>query len=95
MPEFNQKETSDDQIKQPIPRKEIWMFIIVMIVFTIGMVFLLIYDVSAWWIWYLYFAIWTLIEYRIAKNIHLKWWVWLLIIMAILSVDFIVFEFVE
>lgn len=53
-------------------KKEIERFVFVMIVFTIGMAVLLLYNVSAWWVWYIYFAVWTLVEYTIAKNINLK-----------------------
>lgn len=71
------------------------MFIYVMIAFTIGMGLLLFYDVSAWWIWYIYFMIWTLIEYKIAKNIKLKWWHWSIIILGIISTDWIVVELID
>ena len=84
-----------ESLAKPNSRKDIWMFIIVMAVFTFGMVLLLIYDVSAWWIWYLYFVIWTLIEIRIARNIKLKWWHWVIIILVILSIDILVFELIE
>lgn len=70
-------------------------FAFVMIVFTIGMALLLLYDVSAWWIWYIYFAVWTLVEYKIAKKINLKWWHWVLIIIAILLIDWLVLELIE
>lgn len=76
-------------------KKEMKRFIFVMVVFTIGMALLLFYDVSTWWIWYIYFAIWTLIEIRIAKNIKLKWWHWGLIITVILLIDWIVLELIE
>jgi len=76
-------------------KKEIKLFVLVMIAFTIGMAILLFYDVSAWWIWYIYFVVWTLIEVKIAKNIKLKWWHWVLIILAIISFDWIVLELIE
>lgn len=66
-----------------------------MIVFTIGMALLLLYDISSWWIWYIYFVIWTLIEVKIAKNIKLKWWYWVMIIAVIISIDWIVLELIE
>lgn len=66
-----------------------------MITFTIGMTVLLLYNVNVWWIWNIYFAVWTLIEYKIAKNINLKWWQWALIIIAITSIDWIVLELIE
>lgn len=76
-------------------RKEVRLFVIVMIVFTIGMAILLFYEVSTWWFWYIYFAVWTWIEFKIAKNIKLKWWHWVLIILAIISIDWVVLELVE
>jgi hypothetical protein len=85
-------ETDSDTSQE---KKEIRLFVFVMIIFTIGMAFLLFYEVSAWWIWYIYFAIWTLIEYKIAKNIKLKWWYWIVIIAAILCFDWIVIELIE
>lgn len=78
-----------------LQKKEIKRFVFVMIVFTIGMALLLFYDVSSWWIWYLYFGIWTLIELKIAKNINLKWWHWVLIITAIIAVDWMVLELID
>ncbi|NNE16374.1 MAG: hypothetical protein HKN51_15445 [Saprospiraceae bacterium] len=76
-------------------KKDIQRFTLVMFIFTFGMAGMILYDVSAWWIWYLYFAVWTLIEWRIAQNIKLKWWYWVLIIIGILILDIIVVEFVE
>lgn len=76
-------------------KRELRLFVLVMVLFTIGMVFLLIFEVSKWWIWYLYLAVWTLIEYRIAKNIKLKWWWWAIIIAAILALDIVVMELVD
>lgn len=84
----------DNKALVPNQSNEIKLFIIFMIVFTTGMAIMLIYDVSAWWIWYIYFAVWTLIEFRIARNIKLKWWWWVLIIIGVLLVDFLVIEFV-
>ena len=59
------------------------------------MAFLLFFEVSAWWIWYIFFAIWTIIEYRIAKNIKLKWWHWILIIVVIILIDLLVLELIQ
>jgi hypothetical protein len=80
---------------EELQKKEIKLFIVVMIAFTIGMAFLLFYDVSTWWIWYIYFVIWTLVEVRVAKNIKLKWWHWVIIIAIIISIDWIVLELIE
>lgn len=76
-------------------RKDVRLFVLIMVVFTLGMALLLFYEVSAWWIWYIYFAVWTILEIRVAKNISLKWWHWFLIIVAILGIDWIVLEVVE
>ena len=76
-------------------KKGMRKFIFVMVVFTIGMALLLFFEVGTWWIWYIYLAVWTLIEYRIAKNIELKWWHWILIICAILAIDWIVLELID
>lgn len=76
-------------------RKDVRLFVLIMVVFTFGMALLLFYEVSAWWIWYIYFAVWTLLEFLVAKNIKLKWWHWVLIIAVILFVDWIVLELVE
>lgn len=76
-------------------RKDVRLFVLIMVVFTLGMALLLFYEVSAWWIWYIYFAVWTILEIRVAKNINLKWWHWALIIVAILSIDWIVLEVVD
>jgi len=73
-------------------RKEMILFILVMLVFTSGMIFLIIVDISNWWVWCLYFIIWTHLELKIAKNIKLKWGWWLLIISALLIIDYVVLE---
>ena len=78
----------------PAAKKDIINFSIIMVVFTIGMVIMLIYDVSVWWIWYIYFAVWTIAEVKIAKNMHLKWWHWALIITGILLLDVLIVELV-
>ena len=84
--------TSGSEEMQKIEMKR---FVLVMIMFTIGMALLLFYDINAWYIWYIYFAIWTLIEYKIAKKINLKWGHWVGIILAIISIDWIVLELID
>ena len=95
MNQKNIKTELADKDSKELQKKEIKLFIFVMVAFTIGMAFLLFYDVSAWWIWYIYFIIWTLIEVKIAKNIKLKWWHWVIIIAVIISIDWIVLELIE
>ncbi len=92
--ENNQPKTTIEDA-EALQRKEIKLFILVMVVFTMGMAILLIYEVSAWYIWYIFFAIWTLLEVRIAKNMKLKWFWWTLIILAIIFIDFLVMELLK
>lgn len=95
---MNQKKGKTENPRKEVQstnKKEIRLFVIVMVVFTIGMAILLFYEVSAWWIWYIYLIGWTLIEFKIARNISLKWWHWTLIIAVLLSTDWIVLEVVE
>ena len=70
-------------------------FIGVMIVFMIGMIVMLINHVYQWWIWLIYLAVWTYAEMKIAQNIHLKWWAWVLIILGLSLIDYIVYQYVN
>ena len=94
MNQENNKTKNADIDSEALQKKEIKSFVFVMIVFTIGMAILLLNKVSAWWIWYIYFIIWTLVEVKIAKNIKLKWWWWLIIITIIVLIDFLILELV-
>lgn len=76
-------------------RTEIIKFTVVMIVFIIGMIFLLINKVTTWWIWAIYITVWTVVEGRIAMNIHLKWWHWVLIIGGLTVIDLIIIKMVH
>lgn len=75
--------------------KDLIKFIGVMVIFTIGMIVMLLNHIHQWWIWVIYIAIWTYAELKIAKNIHLKWWVWVLIIAGLGVVDYIVYQFIN
>lgn len=70
-------------------------FILIMLIFMIGMVAMLIYKISNPIIWIIFFTLWTLIELRIIKNIHLKWWVWGLIILGLSVMDYFVIQWVK
>ena len=65
-------------------------FSLVMLVFLTGMILLMIKRVEKIWIWVLYITIWSWIEMRIAKNIHLKWWAWLIVLSGIFGIDILV-----
>ena len=70
--------------------KDMRNFIIVMIVFTIGMIVMVANHIHEWGIWAIYITIWTLVEGYIAKDFKLKWWVWVLILLGLSVIDAIV-----
>ena len=66
-----------------------------MLVFIIGMVIMMLYGIHDPWIWIAYIVLWTWLEMRIANNIHLKWWVWGLIILGLTGLDLIIIEMIH
>ena len=77
-------------------RTKDWIkFTLVMLVFLIGMIFLMIKHIEHVWIWILYITTWTLAEMRIAKNIHLNWWTWVIIIAGIIGIDIAVISLLK
>jgi hypothetical protein len=68
-------------------KKEWFKFIAVMIVFMAGMIYLTIKGVHNWIFWLVYAAIWWVAEARIAKNIHLHWNIWVILIAALSALD--------
>ena len=79
-------------MSQKASRKEYLNFTLVMLIFTIGMIVMLFYKIENYWIWIAYITAWTWIEMKIAKNIHLKWWVWLLIILGLCGLDLLIIQ---
>ncbi|WP_299530066.1 hypothetical protein [Ulvibacterium sp.] len=69
---------------------EIAKFSAVMIVFLIGMIIMLLHKIENTWIWIGYISIWWWAEVKIAKNFHLRLWVWVLILALILAIDALV-----
>lgn len=65
-------------------------FLAVMLVFIVGMVIMMLNEVHNPWVWIAYIALWTWLEMKIAKNIHLTWWTWGLIILGLCVLDFII-----
>lgn len=61
------------------------LFIGVMVIFIIGMVAMMIAKVTNVWIWVGYILLWTYAEIKIAKKIHLKWWVLILAVLGALD----------
>jgi len=76
-------------------RKEIIRFGGVMIIFIVGMIILMVNKVENPWLWIGYITIWTWIEMKLAKNIHLKWWVWLNIIIGIVCINLSIIYFLN
>jgi hypothetical protein len=71
--------------------KKDWLkFSVVMVIFIIGMIILMLYKIENVWLWIAYVIIWSWAEMKIAKNIHLKWWVWLLILLGLCIIDLII-----
>ena len=66
---------------------EIVKFSAVMIVFLIGMIIMLLNKIENTWIWIGYISIWWWAEVKIARNLHIKLWVWVLILALILTID--------
>ena len=58
---------------QQATKKDWIKFITVMVIFMIGMIFMIIYKIQNTWLWIGYVTVWTWAEMKIAKNIHLKW----------------------
>lgn len=73
-----------------IPRKEVINFSLIMLIFMTGTIAMLLYRIENIWIWIGYISLWSWLEVRVAKNIHLSWWVWGLIILGICGLDLII-----
>ncbi|KXX70849.1 hypothetical protein [Flammeovirga sp. SJP92] len=71
-------------------KKDFIKFTIVMLVFMAGMIVLIVNHIDDWYIWLIYIAIWTYAEMIIVKDLHFKWWVWVLIIGGLSIIDWIV-----
>lgn len=82
---MNQEATATDWIK----------FVSVMVVFIVGMVILMINKIKDPWIWIAYVSLWTWVEMKYAKKIHLKWWVWVLILIGLSLLDFTLINIIQ
>ena len=66
-----------------------------MIFFMIGMVYMMVQHITDWKIWVAYITIWTYAEAIIAKEIKLKWWVWVLIIGGLSLIDLLIIQMIK
>ena len=73
-----------------ITKKDWFKFVLVMVVFIIGMIIMMVHEIRGFWIWTAYVAIWWWTEMLIAKNIHLKWWVWVFILLGLNIIDILI-----
>lgn len=80
---------------QKATRRDYINFIIVMLVFIMGMILMLIYEIKNLWVWIAYVAIWTWIEVLVAKNVHLKWWVWGFVLLGLGIIDLIIIQLLK
>lgn len=76
-----------------VSKWEVIKFTAVMVVFLIGMIIMLINKIDNTWIWIGYIAVWWWVEMIVAKNFHLKLWVWAIILTIILIIDLLVIYF--
>lgn len=74
--------------------KDWFFFVLVMVIFLTGMISLIIYQVKNWMIWAFYISLWTYSGSRLALNIHLKWWIWILILLGIFIIDILAIVFI-
>lgn len=74
-------------MKEAVSKEEYFKFILVMIIFIIGMIGMMVYKIENLWIWIGYIYLWTWTEMKVAKNIHLKWTTWLWILLGLSVID--------
>lgn len=77
-------------MKEKAGLKDYIYFSSVMLVFIAGMILLMIYKMKNPWLWGGYIILWTWVEMKVAKRIHLSWWAWGLIILALSGLDIII-----
>jgi hypothetical protein len=74
--------------------KKNWIiFLITMFLFTTGMVLMIFFDISDLWLWSIFLIVWTWVEVEVSKRIYLPWWVWLLLTVGIIVIDWIILSF--
>ncbi|BFP41418.1 hypothetical protein FGF1_22630 [Flavobacteriaceae bacterium GF1] len=69
---------------------DIVKFSVVMIVFLMGMIIMLLHKIENTWIWIGYISVWWWAEVRIAKNLDIRLWVWVLLLALILTINALV-----
>lgn len=67
-----------------------WRFIIVTALFTVGFIVMILLHVKSLWLWLAFIILWTWAEYAVAKEVHLKWWQWVLFFAGLGVIDLIV-----
>ena len=62
------------------------MFVIVNLVFVAAFIALAVMS-PPWWVWVAFVAVWIVADYFFAKDIHLAWWHWALLLAALTIID--------
>ncbi len=68
-------------------KKDIVIFVGITLLFIMGMVIMIVNHVQSWMAWTGFIIIWYYAEVYFAKNIHLKSWHWVLIILGLIILD--------
>lgn len=63
------------------------MFTAVQVLFTVGMVLLIVNYIKSWLVWALYISFWIYIDQGFSKKIKIKNWIWGLMVLVLASID--------
>lgn len=64
------------------------IFVVVNVLFVAAFVWLIILQ-PGWPAWVAFIAAWCVADFWFAKEIHLMWWHWALLIAALIAVDLV------
>lgn len=65
-------------------------FVVVTALFTLAFVAMVLLEVASLWWWIAFVALWTVVEWAVARDVHLRWWQWGLILVGLGLIDLIV-----
>ena len=68
-------------------------FFLVTAFFSLSFIVMTVFKVKSFWGWTAFIVMWTWAEIHFAKNIHLKYWHWALIILGLSALDIIILYF--
>ena len=70
-----------------ISKKDIGVFVGINLAFALGMIVLILKGVHSWLAWSGYIVLWSYAEMHFSRNIHLKTWHWVMIILGLCAID--------